>query len=405
MFLLDLEMEAGNDGEIKFNPDLGPESVKVMTIHSSIGLEFNYVFVINMVDQRFPTREKADAIEIPEALVKDILPEGDFHLQEERRLFYVAITRAKSHLYLTWAKDYGGSRAKKPSLFLVETKLVPSEKINKATGKVVFAKPLKQEFEIYVAPTRFSYSQLNDFETCPLKYKYQHYLKLPVEGSCHLSFGQTVHKVFEEYLKLYKNNIELPQQDLFGKKPDNVLPEFKFLEQLYEKHWVDDWYRDKQEKDQYRSVGSTMLKTFYDNLQAKECKPKYIEQFFKLKIGSYNFVGKIDRADTSSEGIEIIDYKTGKLPKNKDKKDLDQLYIYQWAAEEFLQEKVVGMRYWFLQDNEFIEEPIADHEAIETLKERMLATIENIIYVTKHNLFKEMHKKVRDHKCQFEYLE
>ena len=75
---------------------------------------------------------------------KDILPEGDFHLQEERRLFYVAITRAKTNLYLTWAKDYGGTREKKPSLFLVECGLVPSEKINKATGKVVFTKTVAE---------------------------------------------------------------------------------------------------------------------------------------------------------------------------------------------------------------------------------------------------------------------
>lgn len=404
--LLDLELEAGNDGNIKFNPEAGPESVKVMTIHGSKGLEFKYVFVINMVDQRFPTREKADAIEIPTALVKDILPEGDFHLQEERRLFYVAITRAKTNLYLTWAKDYGGSREKKPSLFLVECGLVPSEKINKATGKVVFAKPvIDHGVQKFPAPTQFSYSQLNDFETCPLKYKYQHYLKLPVEGSCHLSFGQTVHKVFEEYLKLYKTNLELPQQDLFGGKPETVLPEFKYLEDLYQKHWVDDWYKDKKEKQEYRLRGQTMLKTFYDELQKEKFAPKYIEQFFKLKVGKYDFVGKIDRADVLGDGIKILDYKTGKQPKKSDKKDLDQLYIYQWAAQDFLREKVLGLKYWFLLENTFIEEPIADGEKILDLEQKLLSSIEHIVEVTKYDLFKQEHAKVRDHKCDFEFLE
>ncbi len=405
LLLLDLEQEAGNDGEIKFNPDSGPESIKVMTIHSAKGLEFKYVFVINMVDQRFPTREKSDAIEIPTALIKDILPEGDFHLQEERRLFYVAITRAKTNLYLTWAKDYGGTREKKPSVFLAETGLVPSEKISKATGKVVFGKPMRQSLEVYVPPTQFSYSQLNDFETCPLKYKYQHYLKLPVEGSCHLSFGQTIHKVFEDYLKLYKTNIDLPQQDLFGGKPLDVLPKFEFLEQLYQKNWVDDWYKDKKEKEQYRAMGKTMLKTFYDELLANGAKPKYIEQFFKLKIGSYNFVGKIDRADSVDGGISIFDYKTGKVPKKNGGKDLDQLYIYQWAAQDFLNEKVIGLTYWFLQDNQFILEPIADQKSIEAVEKKLLEIIERIVDVTKYNKFKEEHNKVRDHKCQFEFLE
>jgi DNA helicase-2/ATP-dependent DNA helicase PcrA len=124
LHVLSLEQEAGSEGTIKFDPNMGPELVKVMTIHASKGLEFQYVFIINMVDQRFPTRGKRDAIEIPEALIKDILPEGDFHLQEERRLFYVALTRAKKGVFLSWAKDYGGSREKKPSIFLQETKLI-----------------------------------------------------------------------------------------------------------------------------------------------------------------------------------------------------------------------------------------------------------------------------------------
>src|SRR4030042_5699832 len=91
-----------------------------MTVHAAKGLEFEYVFIPNLVDQRFPTNKRGDPIEIPEVLVKDIWPEGDFHLQEERRLFYVAMTRAKKGLYFTSADDYGGIRAKKISRFLVE---------------------------------------------------------------------------------------------------------------------------------------------------------------------------------------------------------------------------------------------------------------------------------------------
>lgn len=403
---LNLEMEAGNEGLIKFDPNLGPESLKVMTVHAAKGLEFKYVFVINMVEQRFPTREKSEPIEIPGALIKDILPEGDFHLQEERRLFYVAVTRAKTHLYFSWAKDYGGTRAKKPSVFLQETKLVPSDSVNKATGKVIFTRAApKQETLFYSPPTQFSYSQLNDFKNCPLRYKYQHYLKLPVAGSCHLSFGQTIHKAFEEYLNLYKHQLELPEQDLFGKKTEAKLPELKVLEELYEKSWVDDWYKSKTEKEQYRTLGKKLIKTFYEQLQTNTFQPKYVEKFFKLKIGDYNFVGKIDRADIVDGGISILDYKTGKLPKKNAKKDLDQLYIYQWAAQEFLKEEVKSLKYWFLQDNEFIEEEIATTDEIGELKTRLSEIIEEIIETTKYNRFKEAHSKVKDHKCEFEYLE
>jgi DNA helicase-2/ATP-dependent DNA helicase PcrA len=406
---LELEIEAGSEGAIKFDPNLGPESLKVMTIHSAKGLEFTNVFIINMVDQRFPTREKSEAIKIPDALVKDILPEGDFHLQEERRLFYVAATRARKHLYLTWAKDYGGTRAKKPSQFLLETKLVPSEKVSQATGKVIFSKAknsAKNKIIYQNPPVKFSYSDLNNFEICPLRYKYASFLKLPLPGSYHASFGNTVHKTFEEFLKLYKNNQQMNQTDLFGTKPsESPLPDFKFLEKLYEKNWIDDWYESKAEKEKYRKEGKKMLKTFYEDLESQKPQTKYIEQFFKLRLGNFDFVGKIDRADIKDGGVEIIDYKTGKTPKSK--KDIDQLYVYQWAAESFLREKVVSLKYWYLRDNEFKEEPKADDKEIIRLKNDLLLLMEKIVETAKYDRFKEEDLKLRQkgHECEFENLE
>ncbi len=422
---LDLEIQAGSEGEIRFDPNSGPESVKVLTVHSAKGLEFKYVFIINLVEQRFPTRARGETIEIPGALVKDILPEGDFHLQEERRLFYVAITRAKLGLYLTWAKDYGGKALKKPSQFLAETGLVPSDKISKATGKVVFTKtnsdPLanlgpsgKNNIVYKKLPTRFSYSALNDFKSCPLLYKYKHYLKLPTTGSQHQSFGITIHKVFEEFLKLYKNNLAMSQTDLFGKKAsDSPLPEKKFLNSLYEKNWVDDWYENKEQKENYRKEGRKMLDAFYKHLETTIPKPKFIEQFFNLKLGSYAFVGKIDRADESDLGLVVIDYKTGKTPKilprtqrgTGAKTDLDQLFVYQWAAEELLKQKVAALKYWYLKDDQFKEEELADEKQIAELKSGLLETIEEIIEAVKYDKFKELDARTKGHKCEFGHLE
>jgi DNA helicase-2/ATP-dependent DNA helicase PcrA len=407
LHILDLEMEAGSEGTIKFDPNQGPESVKVMTVHSAKGLEFSYVFIINMVEQRFPTREKSDAIEIPEPLIKDILPEGDFHLQEERRLFYVAMTRARRGLYFTWAKNYGGARLKKPSQFLLETGLVPSEKVSKATGKVVFEKtrPVLNKQQVYLnPPVKFSYTDITSFQTCPLQYKYERFLKLPLPGSHHQSFGNTIHKTFEDFLKLYKNNSEVSQTDLFGKKlSDEPLPDFKLLEKLYNTNWIDDWYPKKDEKEKYRKIGVQMLKYFYEDLSQNKPNVKFIEQFFKLKLGAYDFVGKIDRADQKDGGLEIIDYKTGKTPKTR--ADLDQLYVYQWAAQEFLHLPVKSLKYWYLRDNQFKEEPCASDSEIDRLKAELLVLMEKIVHTAKYNLFLEEDQKLTHHDCKFLYLE
>lgn len=407
--ILELEEEAGDEGKINFNPDEGPESLKVLTVHSAKGLEFENVFVINLVDKRFPTLGKKDPIEIPKELIKDILPQGDFHLQEERRLFYVAVTRAKKNLFLTWAKDYGGKLTKKPSQFLVESGLVPSDKTTRATGKVVFNKaPAKKSQTFQVLPEKFSYSQLKDFEACPLKYKYQYYLKLPVQGSPYLSFGNTIHKVFEEYLRQFRDAGTFAQQDLFGKsKTVPALPCFEVLEKLYEKNWIDEWYQTKKQKEDYFTRGKQMLKQFYDECQANKPAPKYIEQSFNLFLDKFRLVGRIDRADKTPQGLVIYDYKTGRLPKKSEKKDIDQLYIYQWAAQEYLKEKVIDLRYWYLQEKhkQFLTEELASAEDVVKLKHELLELMHRVVETIKFDRFKEEHKKTREHKCEFEDLE
>ncbi|MFH1456727.1 MAG: ATP-dependent helicase [Patescibacteria group bacterium] len=125
--LIDLELQSGEQGSLSKELEEGPESVKVMTIHSAKGLEFKYVFIVNLVDKRFPCMDRKDPIELPDELIKEIIPSGDVHLQEERRLFYVAITRAKLGLYLTSADDYGGARKKKLSRFIYEIGLTSSK--------------------------------------------------------------------------------------------------------------------------------------------------------------------------------------------------------------------------------------------------------------------------------------
>ncbi|MBU2214228.1 ATP-dependent helicase, partial [Patescibacteria group bacterium] len=126
-FLLELQMEidAGEEGSLSVDIESGPEAIKIMTVHGAKGLEFKYVFITNLVDKRFPTIERREQILIPDALIKEILPKGDIHLEEERRLFYVAMTRSCEHLYFSWAPDYGGQRIKKPSRFLIECDIIP----------------------------------------------------------------------------------------------------------------------------------------------------------------------------------------------------------------------------------------------------------------------------------------
>src|ERR1035437_3948935 len=131
---IDLSMQMGESplaADIDWSEN---NAVNILTIHSGKGLEFPVVFVVNLVTQRFPTRERHEKIPIPQKLIKEILPTGDFHLEEERRLFYVGLTRARDLLFLTAANFYGeGKRERKVSPFVYET--LTGKEIDKLLGK------------------------------------------------------------------------------------------------------------------------------------------------------------------------------------------------------------------------------------------------------------------------------
>ncbi|MBX4187196.1 MAG: ATP-dependent helicase [Candidatus Doudnabacteria bacterium] len=408
---INLEQEAGDTGTLISSPDTGPEAVKVMTIHAAKGLEFSCVFIANMVEARFPSRDRREQIELPAELVKEILPEGDAHLMEERRLFYVSITRAKRFLYFTWADDYGGMSLKKPSLFLLEAGLEKPRDREKPSGVVFFTKQQPLDLPVsdhkFQLPYAFDFSQLSTFKKCPLEYKYKYLYKLPMPGAAALSFGITMHNVFKKYSQHMQQLNNLKQQDLFGAKPDDKihLPPKELLEKYYAECWVDDWYPSKQDKENYRTTGKRYLNNFYQKLSENPRYPKYLEQYFKLPLGKYKFQGRIDRADLNPNGtVDIVDYKTGQPRLKLEQVDRDQLLIYQWAAQEGLKEKVNQLTYWYLEDLGKILPFSGSKEDIEKLKAKLLETIEELVQVIETNGFREADLR-HPHECKFRHIE
>src|ERR1019366_8592866 len=108
---LDYFEQAG--GSINLEQETG-DAVQLMTVHAAKGLEFDHVYVLRLVTRGFPAGEKPRVLEFPAALMKEEQPEGSFHIQEERRLFYVAVTRARHRLTLNTVEN----KRSKPSTFL-----------------------------------------------------------------------------------------------------------------------------------------------------------------------------------------------------------------------------------------------------------------------------------------------
>jgi DNA helicase-2/ATP-dependent DNA helicase PcrA len=380
---INLELESGEEGKLEFDPEKGPDMIKVMTIHGAKGLEFKYVFLVNMVDKRFPTIERKDPIELPGELIKDIKPKGDVHLQEERRICYVAMTRAKKELYLTSAEDYGGQRKKKLSRFLIEMGYSDKSQIpnHKPQNEFLSKKPNlieinKNKLSRQYLPEHFSYSQLAAFEKCPLQYKFNFILKIPIKGKAVFSFGKTMHNTLYNFLKNINEKNRLKQESLFGfnnkqfnekvsggRTPAKTVKDkdFDYLAELYEKNWIDEWYESKKQKEEYYKLGKKIIKDFYDKefLNSPDGDSPNIlkidgslalEMPFNLKIGDYTLFGVIDRIDETKNGVVIIDYKTGQSKDKLDFENKEQLLIYQIAAQEIFKIKPIELTYYYLEN-------------------------------------------------------
>jgi DNA helicase-2/ATP-dependent DNA helicase PcrA len=351
------ERDAGEEGSLSVDLDAGPDMVRIMTIHASKGLEFRYVFVVNLVAQKFPTRAMRDPIELPEGLGVKAPEVGDAHIEEERRLFYVAMTRAKEGLFFASADDYGGTRKRKISQFLHELgyqqpsirEPITLELIDHDTTAPDESAPC------IPLPKQFSFTQLAAYNACPLQYKFAHVLKVPVMGKWTFSFGKTMHNTLERFFRLWLERTGVKQTSLFETsvaQSDDGLP--VSLDELLENYrvcWQDDWFTNDDEREKYRKQGKDSLRELYKRWEVNTPKPLFIETGFTLKLGDVVIKGRIDRIDAFEDGVEIIDYKTGTPKQKLEKEDKEQLFLYQLVARDVLGLIPKRLTYHYLQDN------------------------------------------------------
>ncbi|MBI2613710.1 MAG: ATP-dependent helicase [Candidatus Levybacteria bacterium] len=305
-------------------------AVNILTVHSSKGLEFKVVFLVNLVADRFPSRERSEKIPLPLGIIKEkIDPNSDFHLEEERRLFYVGMTRAKERLYFTAADYYASAkRPRKISPFVYEAlpKLQKQEDAKSHIEQLSLPRILsvyqekaeKQEKRLSLKLNYITFSNLQMFDICPLHYKAKVIFNLPTPIASVQSFGISIHNTLYNFYKYLK---------------EGNTPSLKKLQEILKEEWITDGYTNKKHEEERFLQGVKILEEFYKTEFKNPTKPLGLEMPFSfvLKNGVKVF-GKIDRIDQKSKGIEIIDYKTGvDNPKAKEAHRL-QLAMYALAA-------------------------------------------------------------------------
>lgn len=308
---LDLLMEAGDDpGTAEADPDA--DAVNVMTVHKAKGLEWPVVFMVSLLHNRFPHTQRKDPIELPEALIKEILPKGDFHLQEERRLFYVGMTRAKDRLYFSSAQDYGGVRKRKVSPFVLEALDRPQvDEVNikaRAEERIHRFAPQPEGLVQSMAPIpedrllNLSYYQVDDYLTCPLKYKYVHILRVPILPHHTVIYGKALHSAVELYHRQKIDGMPVRLEDLI---------------RVYEGTWKNVGFLSREHEERRFEAGKEALKRFFETEESSGIVPKMVEEKFSFMLGMDRIAGRWDRVDERDGSVIIVDFKSSDVHKQE----------------------------------------------------------------------------------------
>ena len=305
---LDLQMEMGDSPLVSDIDFKEINAVNILTVHSSKGLEFPVVFMVNLVVDRFPTRERREKIPLDDQLIKEILPEGDHHLEEERRLFYVGMTRARDLLFFTASRFYAdGKRERKISPFVFEALPDLSKKIEieQEVKQLSFTEAIKDYQEISKEPQpkadgpwaqtaieRISYSQLQSFDICPLHFRARFLLNLPTPQTAPLSFGSSIHDAFYYFYEALRH----------GKK--QTLSDFL---NLLSARWISEGYQEKSYEKKMYALGEKIIKNYYKKIFDPKNLPISLELPFAFFLkrehkNPVKIVGKIDRINKLENG-------------------------------------------------------------------------------------------------------
>ena len=325
---LDALIDAGDDPAVA-EADTETPAVHVVTVHKSKGLEWPIVFMVDCVQNKFPSTRRSDPLEMPPGLIKDLLPTGDFHEQEERRLFYVGMTRAKERLYLTSAEDMGGKRKWKVSQFVLEALDLPKDAARpfraQAIEELRRQAPAPELAGLGLAPIpdeeplAVSHRQVDDYQTCPLKYQFIHILRIPLRQHHSVVYGNALHKAVEFYLR--------------RRAAGNYTSLEDFL-LAFDNAWRNEGFLTREHEEQRKRGGIAALTRFYHEEEASGQKPTDVEREFGFTLGLDRVRGRFDRVDETPDGLVIVDYKSSDVT---DQKKADQ------RAKESLQLKIYAL--------------------------------------------------------------
>ncbi|HET7840269.1 MAG TPA: PD-(D/E)XK nuclease family protein, partial [Terriglobia bacterium] len=176
---------------------------------------------------------------------------------------------------------------------------------------------------------RLSATAIEDYRSCPLKFKFNHYLKIPTGPQPALTFGNLMHECVRHYFKLRAKGV----------------PEFSEVEKFYQTSWKSAGFEDSFQEETYKKAGLEQLRKFVEDQNARPVAAGAMrfEEYFSFELENTILQGRIDQINPlpaipggsapPRQPVELVDYKTGKPRSQKDADKSLQLSVYALAAK------------------------------------------------------------------------
>src|SRR6266550_2225670 len=317
-------------------------AVHLMTVHQAKGLEFGLVIIPHLVEGRFPASRRGEGLTLPNELLKEELPAAELHLAEERRLAYVALTRAREEIVCTLASRYEGVRDWRPSRFLTPVRgegareLAGPQLLAATVGLVEVARQVELPLNDAPPIAALSYTQVDTYLRCPQMYQYRFVFRLPTRPRPQMQFGRILHEALKDALGSIERDRPLT---------------WEMVNAAYVAAWARERFCAPEQAPSLQDLGRSYLRRAFE--AGDLSKPLLLEQPFSLRVDGLRLSGRIDRVDRHPDGMyEVIDYKTGSARRATElQRDL-QLGVYALAAREVFRFDPLSLSYYYLETSE-----------------------------------------------------
>ena len=356
---LDYFREAG--GVIPLDAPEDENAVRLMTVHGAKGLEFPHVSILRANSNSFPSSHKETLVAFPRELrdAGSVSADDDLalHKQEERRLFYVAMTRARDSLRI-YSREGRGKKNKNPDGYMRELiedpglagwlKAIPASGAQTMLDIFAGASPLYPSasrtagwFEMPVVTGlhgRLSASAVDSYQRCGLQFRLDRDWHLSAKPAAAMQYGAAMHSVLKDYFDGVRAGKPKSGEELLAQFRSELAAagiQEAYQHELYEKQGV------AQLRDFLASAGSQASREVL-----------HTEEPFEIRIGETKVTGRIDRIDRELDGsVAIVDYKTGKARDQENADQSLQLSLYAIAAQEKWGYRVGRVSFYNLEHN------------------------------------------------------